>query len=118
MGKDLRLKKTKVLGRKIPVDFGAYLADTLYMSIRRKFPWSVEIIPGGVLFTRASFFSGLTHSVIFNDLTLDDFIARFNRWEAGTLIQEAFAEFSTDLREFIVTGMTPKEWNDSFGEEE
>ena len=34
------------------------------------------------------------------------------------LIQDAFPNLSVEQREFILSGITPQEWNDTFGEEE
>ena len=33
------------------------------------------------------------------------------------LIQDAFPNLDAEQREFILTGVTPQEWNDTFGEE-
>ena len=34
------------------------------------------------------------------------------------LIQDAFPNLNEEQREFILSGITPQEWNDTFGEEE
>ena len=34
------------------------------------------------------------------------------------LIQDAFPNLNAEQREFILSGITPQEWNDTFGEEE
>ena len=34
------------------------------------------------------------------------------------LIQDAFPNLSVEQREFILSGITPQEWNDTFGEED
>jgi hypothetical protein len=39
-------------------------------------------------------------------------------WEDGVLIQDAFPDLSDDDREFIMTGITPEEWDAAFGEED
>ena len=40
------------------------------------------------------------------------------RFEAGgILIQDAFPNISADDREFILTGITPEEWDAHFGED-
>lgn len=36
----------------------------------------------------------------------------------GTKVQDAFPHLSADDREFILSGITPEEWNEVFGEEE
>jgi hypothetical protein len=38
-------------------------------------------------------------------------------WESGVLIQNAMPNLSDDDREFIMTGITPDEWENEFGEE-
>ena len=43
--------------------------------------------------------------------------AQLTAWENGELIQNAMPNLSADHREFIKTGITPQEWNDTFGEE-
>lgn len=39
---------------------------------------------------------------------------QFNDWEAGTLIQWAMPNISNDEHEFIISGITPKEWDHIF----
>lgn len=41
--------------------------------------------------------------------------ARYQRGELG-YVQEAFPLLSADDREFLVTGVTPEEWDDLFGD--
>jgi hypothetical protein len=43
---------------------------------------------------------------------------QLDRWEAGEdLIQNICPSLSADDREFIMTGATPEEWNEHFGED-
>jgi hypothetical protein len=37
------------------------------------------------------------------------------KWEAGALIQNAFPMLNAEQREFIMTGITPEEWEATFG---
>jgi hypothetical protein len=37
-------------------------------------------------------------------------------WREGTAIQEAMPNLTPDEREFIKTGITPKEWEEMFGD--
>jgi hypothetical protein len=37
-------------------------------------------------------------------------------WRDGTLIQDAMPNLTPDEREFIKTGITPKEWDEMFGD--
>lgn len=41
--------------------------------------------------------------------------AQVNLWKAGTLIQNAFPNLSTDEREFLISGTTKEEWEEAFG---
>lgn len=36
-------------------------------------------------------------------------------WKSGTLIQIAMPELSPDDREFLMTGITPEEWDELLG---
>ena len=37
-------------------------------------------------------------------------------WREGTAIQDAMPHLTPDEREFIKTGITPKEWEEMFGD--
>ena len=39
-------------------------------------------------------------------------------WVDGSLIQDVMPDISADEREFIMTGITPDEWDAMFGEDE
>ena len=39
-------------------------------------------------------------------------------WQAGALIQNAMPNLSADEREFIMTGITPAEWDLEYAEED
>ncbi len=41
---------------------------------------------------------------------------QFNNWQGGMLIQDAMPNLTDGEREFIVSGITPKEWEKAFGE--
>ena len=41
---------------------------------------------------------------------------QFNNWQGGMLIQDAMSNLTDDQREFIVSGITAKEWEQAFGE--
>ena len=39
------------------------------------------------------------------------------KWLAdGTLVQDAFPQLSDSAREFLMSGITPEEWNKAFGQ--
>jgi hypothetical protein len=60
--------------------------------------------------TRRSPFSGKI-----NTLDINVTQAQLDRWEAGELIQNAMPNVSPEHREFIMTGISPTEWEDTFG---
>lgn len=53
----------------------------------------------------------------FNTMELDVSKDQLNRYESGELVQNVFPELSADEREFLISGITPEEWNKAFGEE-
>lgn len=58
-----------------------------------------------------------------NEMTLDISQEEYDRAHAlwstgGAYIQDAFHMLDADAREFIKTGITPKEWDALFGPEE
>lgn len=65
-----------------------------------------------MIVTRKSPFSLKTHSW-YSPITPEQMEA----WEKGMLVQDAFPHLDADQREFIVTGITPEEWLETFGEE-
>jgi len=42
---------------------------------------------------------------------------QLRRWQNGELIQRAMPHLSADDREFIMTGVTPEEWNEAVPDE-
>ena len=67
-----------------------------------------------MIVTRKSPFSGKVNEM---DLPLSkDQMARYN--SGNELIQNVFPNLNADEREFIMTGITPTEWNETFGGEE
>lgn len=63
---------------------------------------------------RRSPFTGKLHETEF-DLPFHQFLSYY----AGeALIQNAFPTLNADEREFIMTGITPEEWNSTLGPEE
>lgn len=41
---------------------------------------------------------------------------QFNNWQGGMLIQDAMPNLTDDQREFMMSGITAKEWEETFGE--
>jgi hypothetical protein len=60
-----------------------------------------------MIITRTSTLSGHISSM---DITLEQMAS----WEQGELVQNAMPNLSADEREFIMTGITPTEWNEMF----
>lgn len=63
--------------------------------------------------TRTSILSGVTRTK-----NIDVTMNQLQKWSEGANIQDVMGNLSVDDREFIMTGITPEEWNDTFGEEE
>ena len=61
--------------------------------------------------TRRSMFTGKIHSMEL-PITDDEIL----RWQHGELIQNVWPNLSASDREFIKTGVTEEEWNETFGE--
>lgn len=58
---------------------------------------------------KRSIFSGKIHEMDL-PITLD----QLDRWNSGELIQNVFTNLSDDEREFLMTGITPEEWDEVF----
>lgn len=71
--------------------------------------------PGTTLVTARSGMSGATNTrtipLAFNALQ-----AGLRAREAGAMIQDAFPDLSADDREFLMTGITPEEWDTAFAD--
>ena len=65
-----------------------------------------------MLITRKSLISGNI-----NSMSLPITEEQYNAWEQGTLVQVAMPHLTPDEREFVMTGITPEEWAETFGEE-
>ena len=65
--------------------------------------------------TKKSIISGRT-----NTMELDISQEQLDRWESvdKQLVQVAFPNLSSSEREFLMTGITPTEWNDTFGDDD
>ena len=61
---------------------------------------------------RKSPFSGKT-----NQMSIDVSEEQIAAWQSGTVIQYAMPHLSADEREFILSGITPKEWDELFEDE-
>jgi hypothetical protein len=61
--------------------------------------------------TRQSMLTGVLHT-----MELPVTMHQYTLWEEGMLIQDAMPNLSADEREFIMTGITPEEWDAEFNE--
>jgi hypothetical protein len=68
----------------------------------------------GIVVVRKSILSGVVHEQEM-DITVEQLD---NYYKGGLLIQDAFPNLSADEREFILSGITPDEWDATFNDEE
>lgn len=66
-----------------------------------------------MLITRISGISGVERT-----REIDVTIEQMNMWRNGVCIQKAMPHLSEDDREFLMTGITPEEWNEAMKEGE
>lgn len=58
--------------------------------------------------------SPFSHKVHEMDLPISE--RQLKKWQGGAMVQDAFPNLSDEEREFILTGVTPEEWEEAFGE--
>ena len=51
-------------------------------------------------------------------MSIRDYSIAIHKWKEGAMIQDAFPTLSPAIREFIMSGITPQEWEEMFGPEE
>ena len=67
-----------------------------------------------MLFSMRSMFTGKI-----NQMDLPVTPEQINEWKiSGRVIQKALPMLNADQREFLISGTTPEEWYEIFGEEE
>lgn len=66
-----------------------------------------------MLITKKSFISGIERT-----LEIPVTQEELDKWKGGMLAQEAFPNLTADQREFIMTGVTPEEWEETLKEDE
>ena len=64
-----------------------------------------------MLVGRKSPFSGKSH-----EMEIDVSEKQITLWMEGALIQDVMPNLSPDEREFLMTGITPAEWNEMFAQ--
>jgi hypothetical protein len=65
-----------------------------------------------MLITKESKLSG---TIVTKDIMVTQ--EQLDAWKGGLMIQDAMPNVSADDREFLMTGVTPEEWNDLFPDE-
>ena len=53
-----------------------------------------------------------------DDMEINVTKAQLDAWLEGMLIQDAMPQLTPAEREFLMTGITPKEWHEYFGDDE
>lgn len=51
-------------------------------------------------------------------MSIEAYALGMQAWKRGALIQDAFPTLAADIREFIMSGISPKEWDELFTNEE
>jgi len=64
-----------------------------------------------MIITKKSQLTGEEHSMNL-DVSQDQMTRFYNRKETGEYVQTIFPNLNPEEREFILTGITPDEWND------
>ena len=59
--------------------------------------------------TKSSQVSGKTHTL---EIDIDE--SQMEDWKNGMLIQDAMPNLSANMREFLISGITPEEWDMMF----
>ena len=73
-----------------------------------------HIAENKVLVYKKSMVSGRVNSML-----LPTTQGKIEYWvESGKLIQDVMPDLDDDQREFLMSGITPEEWDDMFGEED
>ena len=62
--------------------------------------------------TRKSLLTGKTHT-----REIDITAEQIEQWKAGKHIQWLCPQLSADDREFLISGATPEEWEEAFGDD-
>ena len=50
-----------------------------------------------------------------NQMVLPVTQEQISRWEGGELVQDVFPDLDENQREFLITGITPDEWENALG---
>jgi hypothetical protein len=63
-----------------------------------------------------NFMGGGERTTTFPNMTGDEFMNCYKAWQAGGLVQNAFPMLNADQREFLMTGLTPEQWDKLYDE--
>jgi hypothetical protein len=74
-------------------------------------PRNIEEIDAMMEITNTSMFTG-EENTMHLDVTFEEILD----WKGGTLIQNAMPRLDAGEREFMMTGVTPEEWDSTFHE--
>lgn len=83
------------------------------VSIANEQEESIRFLPetDRAVVTKLSPFSRVMHRA-----TVQMTQVQYDDWLGGKMIQDALAHLSPDEREFLMTGITPQEWDEAFSE--
>lgn len=70
-----------------------------------------------MIITKRSMISGNIHDMDI-PLTEEQYEEGMKKRDSGALIQDAFPTLTDEQREFILSGITPEEWDSTFPEED
>jgi len=76
-----------------------------------------EILPRGehcVVRRRSGLTGNTAHMEI--PMSREELLHRVRVYNTGALLQQAFDNLEADLREFLLTGITPTEWKEEFSD--
>jgi len=48
-------------------------------------------------------------------MEIDVTLEQISAWKSGVLIQDAMPNLSSEEREFLISGFTPEQWEETFG---
>jgi hypothetical protein len=51
-----------------------------------------------------------------SSMDLDVTQEQLDRWQSGELIQDVMSHLSPEEREFLISGFTPEQWKETFGD--
>ena len=80
--------------------------------------FSLIVLFGTVSFSRMEITRTSVLSRTTRTFDLNVTVEQLRAWSMGLYAQQAFPQLTPDEREFIISGVTPEEWNAHFGTED